>query len=481
MSTAARVPLPPAADRQAIEALVDSLGPPAPRMLLDKATLFEDLGYTPHAGQQRVHDSTALRRILACGVRWGKTRAAAMEGLAAAMEPRPAGSFGWIVAPTYDLADKVFRVVQTVALERLHHRIPKRGGMLASERCLRIRNLAGGLSEIRCRTAESPVSLLGEGLDWLIADEAARLRPLIWENHLSQRLIDRRGWALLISTPKGKGWFYDLWRRGQPGIGDPDFESWNAPSWANPYLPADLIERQRQSIPDRSFRQEYAAEFIEGSGAVFRNVREAARGEWEEPRQGMTYSAGLDLAKVEDYTVLTILDNTCRLVHADRFHKVDWSLQVKRIKATLERYGNPVLHVDSTGAGEPVYERLHQEDLNPRAYAFTARSKDALIQNLALLFEQGKIALPEARLWPEGIDELEGFQYTVTDLGNVKSGAPPGYHDDCVISLALAAWPFAIESRPSDWDAIKEELESEPWESKAPKYKSPDWTRRWPQ
>ena len=73
--------------------------------------------------------------------------------------------------------------------------------MKENERRLVLRNLAGGFSEIRGKSADNPVSLLGEGLDWLIVDEAARLKPAIWEGHLSQRLIDKKGWALLISTP----------------------------------------------------------------------------------------------------------------------------------------------------------------------------------------------------------------------------------------------------------------------------------------
>jgi hypothetical protein len=75
-------------------------------MQLDKAALFEDLGYEPHAGQLAVHRSTARFRVVACGVRWGKTFAAAMEAIAAALEPKES-AIGWVVAPTYDLADRV--------------------------------------------------------------------------------------------------------------------------------------------------------------------------------------------------------------------------------------------------------------------------------------------------------------------------------------------------------------------------------------
>jgi len=80
-----------------------------------------------------------------------------------------------------------------------------------------------------------------------------------------------------------------------------------------------------------------------------------------------------------------------------------------------------------------------------RAYPFTAKSKAALINALVLTLEQRLIVLPKQELWPEGIDELEAFEYSVTDAGNVKMGSPGGGHDDIVIALALANW----ELRPS--------------------------------
>ena len=41
---------------------------------------------------------------------------------------------------------------------------------------------------------------------------------------------------------------------------------------------------------------------------------------------------------------------------------------------------------------------------------------------------------------PELINELRLYGYTTTQGGTVRYGAPEGYHDDCVIALALAAW-----------------------------------------
>ncbi|MBK8172775.1 MAG: hypothetical protein IPK60_20895 [Sandaracinaceae bacterium] len=247
-------------------------------MRIDKERFFADIGYEPHAGQLAVHRSDARFRVVACGVRWGKTTCAAMEGIAAAMMPGER-SIGWVVAPTYDLADRVFREIEVIVLERLRHRLVQKK---EAERRIFLRNLSGGISEIRAKSADNPVSLLGEGLNWLVVDEAARLKPLIWQNHLSQRLIDKKGWALLISTPKGKGYLHEMFRRGQGLERDADWASWNMPSWTNPLLDASLIEAERSRLPQRVFAQEYGAQFVEGSGSVFRNVRECATGSWKD-------------------------------------------------------------------------------------------------------------------------------------------------------------------------------------------------------
>ena len=401
---------------------------------LDKLKLFEDLNYVPHPGQMEIHRASVARRVVACGVRWGKTKCAAMEGLAAALQPAEL-SVGWVVAPTYDLSERVFREIVMAARKHLSHRID---ALSESDGCLRLCNMAGGVSEIRTKSADSPASLLGEGLDWLIVDEVSRVKPLIWREYLSQRLIDKDGWALLISTPKGKGFFYDLFRQGQGT--DPRWRSWNSPSWTNPRLDPKLIEDERRTQPEKVFRQEYGAEFLEGEGSVFRNVRDCATGAWQDRVPMRQYYAGLDLARIEDYTVLAILDDNRQLVFADRFRRQDWSIQLQRIKAGLVKYDNPKLYVDSTGAGQPVYELLRKEGVSALGYSFTRQSKDALINNLALLLEQKQIVLPRPDLWTEGIEELEEFEYTITDNGNVTTGAAGSGHDDIVIALALAAW-----------------------------------------
>jgi hypothetical protein len=183
-----------------------------------------------------------------------------MEAIAAAMEPKD-HSIGWICAPTYDLSERVFNQIVVVIAGRLRHRIVS---LKEHERRLVLRNMSGGLSEIRGKSADNPVSLLGEGLDFVIVDEAARMKPQIWENHLSQRLIDKQGWALLISTPKGKGYLYELFRRGQGS--DPTTRAGTGRPGRTHCSVRTRSKRSATGSPSGSSARSTGQEFLEGSG-----------------------------------------------------------------------------------------------------------------------------------------------------------------------------------------------------------------------
>jgi hypothetical protein len=59
------------------------------------------------------------------------------------------------------------------------------------------------------------------------------------------------------------------------------------------------------------------------------------------------------------------------------------------------------------------------------------------VNKLALFLEQRIIKIPSIETI---IDELESFGYQISDAGNIKYGAPEGFNDDCVMSLALSIW-----------------------------------------
>ena len=227
------------------------------RAQIDKLALFADMGYRPHDGQLAVHLSRASRRVLACGVRWGKTRCATMEVVAALLQPNRKSALGWVVGPDHTVSDRIIKRVHQLLDMHCRHRILE---VSMRSHTLRVRNLGGGASEVQGRSADNPASLLGEGLDWLVVDEAARLRDDLWDEHLSQRLVEKGGWALILSTPRGAGWFYEAYRRGREG--DVGYEAWTGPTWDNPHIDRAVVEAERDRLSEDSFRQEYEGQFV---------------------------------------------------------------------------------------------------------------------------------------------------------------------------------------------------------------------------
>lgn len=272
-------------------------------------------------------------------------------------------------------------------------------------------------------------------------DEAGLVKDLEkrWNEAIRPTLTDFRGTAWLAGTPKGKNFFSTAFYSGQDSQ-NYDWASWQMPTVTNPYIEPSEIEEARRQMPDRSFRQEYLAEFIDEAGGVFRGVREAvADGVTCREPSGVVY-IGVDLARTEDFTVLTAIDSGGNQVAFERFNQISWERQIGAIKHFFSKFPNATGWIDSTGVGDPIYERLRDAGLNVKGFKFTNESKRQLIDNLSMQIEQEKLSLLDIQ---EQTNELMAYQYELTPSRNVRMNAPEGMHDDTVIALALAAQGMA--------------------------------------
>jgi hypothetical protein len=403
---------------------------------INKNEFFKSVDYTPHASQQAVHDSKARFRIICAGRRWGKSLLASREAMARLIIPNQRC---WLVAPTYDLTEKVFREVFWGFHKYLPHWIKK-----SSENEMRIELVNGSILE--CKSADNPVSLIGEGISFLIIDEAARVQESVWQEALRPTLTDTLGDVLLISTPQGMNWFQQMFIRGQDPF-EKDYESWQFPSNTNPYLEQSEIDETKRTLPELTFRQEFLAEFVSDSGAVFRNVDACVKGELEGWKENTRYIMGVDLGKFQDFTVIVVLkqeEGHLHLVFFDRFNQIDWGLQKTKILNVANKYNNPVCIVDSTGVGDSVFDDLVRMRVNARGFRIKSNEiKRTLIENLIISLENEEISFPSI---PELINELKIFSYEYSEVsGKVHYNAPSGFHDDIVIAIALA---LSYEKRP---------------------------------
>ena len=422
-------------------------------MTISDKKLQELIDYTPHeGGQDKLIEATGREFVAVCGRRWGKSNVCAYLALRMLLKPN---TKTWIVAPTYDLTQKVFEYL----IKFLHKIDPSGKAFKVSRRpfpTIDGRQTNGSLLE--CKSAENPKSLLGEELDLIIVDEAARMYEEIYQAYLVPTTSSRLGQIVFISTPKGKNWFYHKFNE----VGEDN--RLTAPSISNTHFAGGgdnakhEWERLQKLLPVEVFNQEYNASFLDGATSVFKEndiIRCVDENALKDYEPGHFYVIGVDLAKFQDFTVITVLDQmTNRVVYIERQQKVHYPFQKERIKAITERYGRARVIIDSTGVGEPIYDDLQQEGLVIDDYKFTNASKEKLVDKLRIYIQEHNLSLPDDKVL---LDELRAFSLEYTPSGKIIYAAPQGQHDDSVISLSLAVWGLT-GTRVEPRNALKEQL-----------------------
>lgn len=372
----------------------------------------------PHPGQTEVHGSPARFKVLACGRRWGKTRLGVNECLDVAAQ----GGRAWWIAPTYKMSEVGWRPLR---------RIGAQAGAELRKADRQIFFPGGG--EVGVRSADNPDSLRGEGLDFLVMDECAYIRERAWMEALRPALSDRTGGAMFISTPAGRNWFWRLYQRAAT---DDEWAAWSFPTSANPYIATSEIDAARGNLPEQTFRQEYLAEFIEDAGLVFRNILACVDGAPAKLDAETAYVMGVDWGQQKDFTVLTVMDTaTAQVVEIDRFNQIGWHVQRGRLVALAEKWGVGHILAEANSIGGPNIEQLQNEGLPVVGFTTTNQSKQKIIVALQLAFERSEIVIPDDDIL---IAELQAFEASRLPSGKWRYEAAEGFHDDMVISLALA-------------------------------------------
>jgi hypothetical protein len=189
------------------------------------------------------------------GRRFGKTQVALTELLRAACRP---GRVAWYVAPTYKQAKRI-------AWRRLKELVRPFRPFQIYETDLRIE--FPWQATIALRGADNYDSLRGEGLDFLVLDEYASMRPEAWTEVLRPMLTDRHGAALFIGTPRGFDHFYELYSQGQHQT---DWAVFHFTTEQGGNVSANELETAQREMDPRTYRQEFQASFENlGEGRVY--------------------------------------------------------------------------------------------------------------------------------------------------------------------------------------------------------------------
>lgn len=351
-----------------------------------------------------------------CGRRVGKTTFGECEAIDCAVEGWPVGWF----APNYKYLMDVFRETKRML-----------GGAVlkADTQEKRIELKGGGVIDFWSCDTDDPAR--GRKYKLAIMDECGIVKNLltVWQSAIRPTLVDYRGSAWFLGTPKGRREFFQLYSKGESG--DPDWASFRLESVDNPIIDPAEIEAARRDLPTAVFDQEMRGIPADDGGNPFDMV---AIGDCFKAGESVGHVSpsvfGIDLAKSQDWTVVIGLDDRGRQAVFERWQRVPWSETIRRIVSIV---GGCMAVVDSTGVGDPVLEQIQRELPQVEGYHFSAPSKQRLMEGLAVAIQSRGLALQD----PTIRNELENFGYEYTKTG-VRYSAPEGLHDDCVCALALA-------------------------------------------
>jgi hypothetical protein len=352
-----------------------------------------------------------------------------------------AGYEFWWVAPILEQARIVFR--------RLKRGLTA-GTFTTNESDPSITLVNGAV--LRFKGADNPDSLYGEDVHAAVIDEATRVKEDAWFA-VRSTLTATRGKVRIIGNVKGRrNWAYRLARRAESGEPDMHYARITAYDAIQAgVLAQSEIDDARAQLPESVFRELYEAEPSDDEGNPFGI---AAIRDCLEPLHAncKPVSWGWDLARANDWTWGLALCEHAAVCRSERWnqsqyptldsnkdesgsHPEYWEVTLQRIR---DLTGRTPAAVDSTGPGGPIDQALNSEHRTIEGFVFTSKSKQLLMEGLAVAIQQHHVSFPEGPLQLE----LEAFEYQYTATG-VRYGAPEGMHDDGVCALALAWWKFA--------------------------------------
>lgn len=339
---------------------------------------------------------------------------------------RQHGRAAWVV-PTYMNGRALWRFAVSVCYPLVQ------AGLMAINKTERtITTFRDGL--LALYSADNIDAMRGESFHLVVGDEASRIPDGAYADVIMPTLADYDGDCMLISTPKGKNWFYLEYERGKRDGNEQ--ASFTAPSSDNP-LPniQKAVGLAKERVSARTYQQEWLAQFID-DGNVFRYIRELSKAKPTEPTPTTQYVVGVDWGRSKDATVFSVWDVAAKKeVALDRMTDTNYTLQIHRLKALADRYNRARVVAESNSIGDPLIEQAQRAGLSVTPFYTSNASKAHIVDQLALECEQRAIEFQDNQI---GVGEMESFESKRTSSGLIKYSAPDGMHDDVVMARAIA-------------------------------------------
>jgi hypothetical protein len=333
------------------------------------------------------------------------------------------------VTPTYSLAKKIYSNIIKLLPQEL---ISK-----SNSSDLIIESVTG--SRLLFFSSESGQAMRGNTATKLVIDEAAYCKEIIDGQSLYHNIIFpitkvKCNKILLISTPRGKeGFYYELVQRAIAN--EKGFKYLKKTIYDDSLITKEEIDELKRTYPPIAFKCEFEGEFISNALSIFDDYDDLFNNNVSEIYSGY---CGIDLSTVgTDNTILTFINNKNEVVQYNI--KGDLDTRYNKMASIVNKYSPKAIYIEQNSIGEPIYNELKKlikkkEILNK--WSTTNESKKDIINNLQVLISNKNISFNKNNTLLKS--ELGTFTYKLTKNGNITFAAIDGFHDDTIMSLAMA-------------------------------------------
>ena len=388
-----------------------------------------------HQAQKKIAADRHRFRVVNCGRRFGKTVLACEEmiGVAIAKDGRRVVYY----APTREDAEDIMWSMLVDRCQSIAIYTNK------SKLQIKLKTIDGGSSLITLYGWEAVHERQkGRGLsnDFIVCDEVSMYRDFWvgWEEVLSPTLIDRKGSALFISTPKGFNHFYDLYNMQEK---NPDYKSFHFTSYDNPFIPKEELDRERLTKPDDVFAQEYLGDWRKVTGLVYKEFNREQHVTMVQPTTVIDTVAGIDWGYTNPFASHRVR------IDADRHYWID--MESYKSGRTTEQIVEEVKLKHPTKVYADPAEPDRSDTANRMGLNIMEVSKDieAGIDCVRALLKQGRIHVnPDCK---NLILEFETYRYPEKRPDQNEKEVPIKENDHCMDEIRYILYNIE-QSRPQN-------------------------------
>ena len=399
-----------------------------------------------HSGQVEVIKALNENRhvIAVCGRRWGKSTLSLVAALDQALKKNKV----WVIFPVYPQSLEAW-----LNIKSLISQLPEEYAEVREvEKRIVLKN--GG--SIQIKSANKPESLRGAGgISLIIFDEVAYMDKETWDT-VRPILSDNLGKSLMITTPNGVNWFYDLFENAKRRD---DWAVFHYPTENSPRIDKKELALAKEELGSLVYAQEFLAEFTE-VGNMFKRewfrYFEILHPNSENPEylvdgevykhSDLSFFGTMDTAlsqkETADYSVIMVVGTTpdgkmlIMDIYRDRLAAPDL---VPRIEYTIQKFDLAWLGVEDSSFGLGIIQMARRQGL-PIKNLKADKSKTARAVPAAAGVENGTIYFLKNAKW------LVEFEKELTSFPS------SGTHDDQVDALAYAARHGIV--RKTKWSVI---------------------------